>query len=222
MDAEDVDSRTVDSDNVDSTDVGAEVDFRQSMRQMLGGAVLVVALVAATFWVIGIVGGTDDDLVVADEMGAADPADASADVPDPPAEEPEPVPEPDSEPEPQPEPEPDAEPEPDPEPEPEPDEESPVEAMAPGDVSVQVLDGFQDDGGAAASSVAEALESAGYRIVARSPAIRSDVTAVLWTEGNEEAARQVAEAIGADEVRLQPGTLSESVAVHVVVGADRG
>ncbi|MCC5947864.1 MAG: LytR C-terminal domain-containing protein [Nitriliruptoraceae bacterium] len=96
------------------------------------------------------------------------------------------------------------------------------DTLDPADVSVQVLDGFQQDGGTAADAVAATLGDAGYRIVARNPAIRYDVTTVLWTAGNEEAGEQVGRAIGAAEVREQPGNLSTSVAVHVVVGADRG
>jgi hypothetical protein len=213
---------------VGTDDVSTDEDLRLSVRRALGGSVLVVVLVAAMFWAIGSVGSDDELVVAADELEAADAADASADEPDPPAEEraPQPEPEPDpEEPEPQPDPEPDADPDTesdaDAEPDAEPDEEAPVDDIDPGDVTVQVLDGLRD-GGSAAAGVADELESVGYRIVAQNPAILSDVTAVLWTAGNEEAARQVAAAIGAEEVRRQPGTLSDSVAVHVVVGADRG
>ena len=211
-------------------DVSTDEDLRLSVRRALGGSVLVVVLVAAMFWAIGSVGSDDELVVAADELEAADAAEASADEPDPPAEEraAQPELEPDrEEPEPQPDPDPDPDDDPDTEsdadaePDAEPDEEAPVDDLDPGDVTVQVLNGLQD-GGAAASGVADELESAGYRIVAENPAILSDVTAVLWTAGNEEAARQVAAAIGAEEVRRQPGTLSDSVAVHVVVGADRG
>jgi hypothetical protein len=213
---------------VGTDDVSTDEDLRLSVRRALGGSVLVVVLVAAMFWAIGSVGSDDELVVAADELEAADAADASADEPDPPAEEraPQPEPEPDpEEPEPQPDPDPDADPDTesdaDAEPDAEPDEEAPVDDIDPGDVTVQVLDGLRD-GGSAAAGVADELESVGYRIVAQNPAILSDVTAVLWTAGNEEAARQVAAAIGAEEVRRQPGTLSDSVAVHVVVGADRG
>lgn len=92
----------------------------------------------------------------------------------------------------------------------------------PASIDLQVLDGYQSDGGAAAASVADQLRRAGYRVVAENPALRYDVTAVLWSQGGEAQARQVAAEIGAAEVRPQPGNLSESVAVHVVVGSDRG
>lgn len=96
------------------------------------------------------------------------------------------------------------------------------ERADPATISVQVLDGFGQDGGTAADEVAETLVEAGYDLIARNPALAYEVTTVLWTAGNEDAGRQVAAEIGAAEVREQPGNLSSSVAVHVVVGADRG
>jgi hypothetical protein len=94
-------------------------------------------------------------------------------------------------------------------------------AIPPGDISIQVLDGYKTDGGTAARGVASTLRDRGYRVVAENQALNYDRTTVLWTEGNEVAARQVAAEIGAAEVREQPGNLSSSVSVHVVVGADR-
>ncbi len=101
-------------------------------------------------------------------------------------------------------------------------ESSPARQFAPGDVTVQVLDGYQADGGAAASGVAGTLREQGYTIMGENPARRYEVTTVLWTPGFEAQARQVAADLGAAEVRQQPGNLSERVQVHVVVGADRG
>ncbi|MBS3940591.1 MAG: LytR C-terminal domain-containing protein, partial [Actinobacteria bacterium] len=109
-----------------------------------------------------------------------------------------------------------------PEPEPEEPAEEPAATIPPGDISIQVLDGYKADGGAAMRGVAEQLRGQGYRVVAENQAVDYRVTTVLWTQGNEAAARQVAAAIGAGDVRPQPGNLSESVSVHVVVGADRG
>jgi hypothetical protein len=204
---------------VETGRAGTETDFRTLVLRNLGGAAILVALVAGMFWAIGSVGRGDELVVAADgpeESAATDPVAAPEEETEPPEDvEPEPEPEPEEEPEPEPEEEPEPEPEEEPEPEAEP------EAIAPDDVTVQVLDGYQVDGGSAASGVAGELESAGYRIVAQNQALRYDVTAVLWTSGNEDAARQIADEIGAAEVRAQPGTLSESVAVHVVVGADR-
>lgn len=111
----------------------------------------------------------------------------------------------------------------------EPAEEPPAEEepatepeIDPSPISVQVLDGYREDGGTAADAVFEQLQSAGYNIIARNPAIAYEVTTVLWTEGFEAEGRQVAQEIGAAEVRQQPGNLSNEVNVHVVVGADRG
>jgi hypothetical protein len=120
--------------------------------------------------------------------------------------------------------------EPDDEPDPDegtsPDEgtepDTPDTGFDPATISVQVLDGYQLDGGDAANAIAEQLRTAGYDIIAENPAIAYEVTTVLWTAGFEAQARQVAEEIGAAEVREQPGNLSTQVAVHVVVGADRG
>lgn len=91
----------------------------------------------------------------------------------------------------------------------------------PDSVTIQVLDGYQADGGAAASSVAASLRDQGYRVVAENPSLRYEVTTVLFTPGFEPQARQVAADLGAAEVREQPGNLSDQVQVHVVVGADR-
>jgi hypothetical protein len=94
-------------------------------------------------------------------------------------------------------------------------------SVAPGDVTVQVLDGVKDDGGTAADGVATLLDDVGYQIVARNDALSYDVTTVLYNPGNEAAAEQVAADLGGAEVRPQPGTLSTAVALHVVVGRDR-
>lgn len=96
------------------------------------------------------------------------------------------------------------------------------ERIDPGTITVQVLDGYQADGGSAADAAAAELRDLGYDVVAENPALRYEATTVLWSPGGEEAARQVAAEIGAAEVRAQPGNLSEAVAVHVVIGADRG
>lgn len=106
--------------------------------------------------------------------------------------------------------------------EPEDDPAPPDDAIEPATISVQVLDGYQADGGAAARAVADEIVAAGYNLIARNPALRYDVTTVLFTAGSEAAARQVAATIGASEIREQPGNLSTAVDVHIVVGADRG
>jgi len=185
------------------------------------------------------------DGVAAPDDAGDDPVDATGgDEPDAAAEDPgdgtEGDPDPaDAEPDPEP-----ADAEPDPEPDPEPDADEAGDdgdgdgsgevsdgdagdagdgspAIPPEDISVQVLDGYRGDGGAAADAVAAELSEAGYRIIAQNPALTYEVTTVLWTAGFEDEARQVATEIGATELREQPGNLSESVMVHVVVGADR-
>lgn len=215
---------------VGEAEVEAQPGLGLLVLRALGVAALVIGVSAALFWTIG--QGGDDGLVVADgpqdeapdedagseDLGEAEPPDEpEPQEPDEPAgsEEPEPE-EPDADPDGSEEPD---EPE---EPEGEPEEPAAPDRIDPSTVSVQVLDGYQADGGAAAAAVADELAAAGYRIVARNPAIRYDVTTVLWTAGSEAAARQVAGDIGAPEVRQQPGNLAESVMVHVVIGADRG
>ncbi|MEX2486951.1 MAG: LytR C-terminal domain-containing protein [Nitriliruptoraceae bacterium] len=96
------------------------------------------------------------------------------------------------------------------------------ERIPPETIDIQVLDGYREDGGTAASDVADELRSLGYVIAAENPAIAYEETTVLWNEGFEEEARQVAEDLGVTEIRVQPGNLSAGVTVHIVVGADRG
>jgi outer membrane biosynthesis protein TonB len=232
--------RAIEGDVSDATDVQDATEamepgepahgakgFGASILRNLLGALALIALAAGVFWGLGSFGGEDGDLVIADEPEASEPEEEP---------EPEPEPQPDEPADPEPEPEPDPEPEPEPtedepegdepeasepeeEPEPEPDEPDRID---PGTITVQVLDGFQADGGAAAAAVASELRTAGYQVVAENPALRYDVTTVLWTAGAEAQAQQVAAEIGAAEVREQPGNLSSQVQVHVVIGSDRG
>lgn len=218
--------------------------FRRSVLRNLAGAVGLVVLVAGIFGVLGMIGREDVDApdLAIDDVPSEEASDDGADEPDV-TEDPDPaddaalddladeepgddagdagVEEPDDG-----EPAPDAGSDEDPasdaaddEPEPTPD---PPTASNPGEISVQVLDGFGTDGGAAADAVDEQLQDAGYDVVARNPALAYEVTTVLWTDGSEAEARQVAAEIGAAEVREQPGNLSTAVNVHVVIGADRG
>ena len=216
-----------------------------SVARQLGGAVVLVALAAVAFQAVGSIGDVE---VVADDAAEDDRADAGdpvGEAGDPDAsDDPDAMDEPDdADPADRPpvgdDPDDDARPGSD-----EGEDEAPDDAadgddppadgddppaddpspdrLDPATITVQVLDGYQQDGGAAADAVADEVEAAGYDLIARNPALRYDVTTVLWTSGNEAAARQVAADIGAAEVRAQPGTLSEDVSVHVVVGADRG
>jgi hypothetical protein len=226
-----------------------EPSLRVSLLRNLAGAVGLVVLVAAVFGVIGMIGRADTPTPVAAEApDEGDPSDAEEADEEPSeaeaeaADEAEETDEPAAEDEPEPTPSPDEEDGPAAD-EPEDDGDGPAEeadeepaedegadepaeadapAIPPGDISVQVLDGYKTDGGTAARGVATDLREAGYRVVAENQALNYDRTTVLWTDGNEAAARQVAAEIGAAEVRAQPGNLSSAVDVHVVVGADRG
>lgn len=215
--------------------------FRRSVLRNVAGAVGLVVLVAGIFGVLGMIGreDVDDPDLAIDDVPSEEVEDEPDDESSEPVEDPE-DPEPaDDEPaddDPNGE-DPDAEdpdadtddeaPDADDEDDAPSDEESEPApdapaAIDPGEISVQVLDGFRADGGAAADAVNEQLRDAGYNIVARNPAIAYEVTTVLWTDGFEAEARQVAEEIDAADVREQPGNLSTNVNVHVVVGADRG
>jgi hypothetical protein len=221
-----------------------EPNLRVSVLRNVGGAVGLVVLVAALFGAIGMVGRADTPTPIAADGPASDPA---TEAPDEAEATEEPAPDDTEEPEAEPDTTDDAEdadvdadeadtaaeadpdpavteePEPEPEPSPEPTEDQPAAAgIPPGDISIQVLDGYKTDGGTAARGIAASLRDDGYRVIAENQALSYDRTTVLWTDGNEAAARQVAAAIGAAEVREQPGNLSSAVDVHVVVGADRG
>jgi hypothetical protein len=223
--------------------------FRHSLLRSGAGAVGLVALVAVVFAGIGALGpdadvptvasdtrDVDDDAEPPGDDDAEPPAgdeesDAAGDASAPDAEDPDEAPEPSEEPdEPESEPGDDAgEPGADDTDEGDEADGGPADresagdrAFAPDSVTIQVLDGYQADGGAAASSVAATLREEGYRVVAENPSLRYEVTTVLWTPGFEAQAEQVAADLGAAEVRQQPGNLSEQVQVHVVVGADRG
>ncbi len=123
--------------------------------------------------------------------------------------------------------------EPSPEPVEEPTEEPSPEATAtevatevdPGEISIQVLDAVGgEEGAAAARAVADELREAGYNVVVVNRAGRSyDVTTVFWSAGQETGGRQVAAALGTSAAEETPDEvqLSDSVDVHVVVGADR-
>jgi len=133
-----------------------------------------------------------------------------------------PVPPPDPAPVPEPEPEPESESAPEPEPEQEPEPEGPD----PGGVSVQLLDGIASDGAAAVARARATLVDAGFRIAATRTARAYDVTTIFYTVGFEDEGRLVGRTLGVTEVRPMTDLpaerrLSDSVMVHVVLGADR-
>lgn len=100
-----------------------------------------------------------------------------------------------------------------------------TEEVDPGSVSIQVLDAVGGDGGStAARAVAEELRDAGFDVVVVNRAGRSyEETTVFWSSGQAAGGQQVAAAIGAARAEETPAEvqLSNSVDVHVVVGADR-
>lgn len=102
-------------------------------------------------------------------------------------------------------------------------EEPVADDIAPEEISVQVLDGIRD-GSDTARSIADALESDGHELIAFGNSSRNyDQTTVFYSEGQQDAARQVAAANDWELVRPASEVgLSTSVDVHVVVGADAG
>lgn len=97
------------------------------------------------------------------------------------------------------------------------------DGVDPARVSIQVLDAVRSDGGASRDAVVACLEAAGYRgIITNSASVTYAETAVFWTGDNEAEGRHVAAAIGVTRVERKPDRvgLSDSVQVHVVVGAD--
>lgn len=99
----------------------------------------------------------------------------------------------------------------------------PPSDVEPAEVSIQVLDAV-GDGGAAAAGVADTLRGAGFNVIVINGASKGyDVTTVFWSAEQGPGGRAVAEAIGAGRAERTPDEvrLSDSVDVHVVVGADK-
>jgi hypothetical protein len=204
-------------------------DVRSSLLRLGGGALALVVLVAVVFFGIGNV--TRDETPV-----VADAPEETETVEEAPEEEPEPAPEPDDEDGSDAGDEADEDADGDADDEEGSDDEDGDDAtdededaedddapsVDPGSVTIQVLDGFKQDGGAAADGVADTLGGDGYQVIARNDALAYDVTTVLYNPGSEDAAQQVAQTIGAGDVRAQSGNLSTAVDLHVVVGSDRG
>lgn len=101
--------------------------------------------------------------------------------------------------------------------------EEPVAGIAPEEISIQVLDGIRD-GSDTARSIADDLEADGHELIAFGNSSRNyDQTTVFYSEGQEDAGRQVA--AGNDWEIVRPASevgLSPTVDVHVVVGTDAG
>lgn len=191
------------------------IDRTGVVPQLLGAAVGIVLGTALLFALLGMLrDDTPEPEVVAD----ATPTTAATEDPTAPA-----SPEPTAS-EPAPLATATAEPSPSDEPEPEPEPTDEPATVDPSTVSVQVLDAIGEDGGTAAQAVADELREAGYDVVVVNRAGREyDVTTVFWSSGQEVGGQQVAAAIGAGRAEPTPDEvqLSDSVDVHVVVGADR-
>lgn len=98
---------------------------------------------------------------------------------------------------------------------------TPTDSLDPAAISIQVLDGVLTDDGAAMRELAQALRDQGYNVVAENRARQPyERTTVFYSGDFRVQAEQVAAAIGADVVEQQPGNLSETVQVHIVVADD--
>lgn len=212
--------------------------FQRSLVKHTSAAVALVALVSAAFWGVGQVRTPDTDVAVDQASeGTGEPARTTEDpsdldtllaegseTPDATATDTasptgsEPTSDASSEPEPAAT----ATPHVDPSPEPSATATTATsQDFAPEDISVQVLDAVLTDGGEASQRIFDELKADGYRAVARNQAVRTyDVTTVMYSPGGEAKARQIAAQYGYTKVEPQPGNLSNSVDVHLVVGAD--
>jgi len=112
-----------------------------------------------------------------------------------------------------------ASPEPTEEPSPEPTDEDEPQPLITEGITIQVLNGSQDP--AADDAMADRLEGLGFEIVAvEASSATYERTTVFWSYPEaRDAAERLADRFGwvADE---KPGNLSDTVALHVVVGRD--
>lgn len=182
--------------------------FAVSVLVHLAAGVALVAAVAGAFWGIGQVRGPEDGPVIIGAPDDESPTPDGASSPPPetaPVETPPPAPDPAETDEPD---EVEAEP-------------TPTDTIAPGDVSVQVLDAT-GDGGERMRAAVEVLRGDGWRIVATNRASRYyERSTVFYSPGHEEAARALAERYPQFRiVKEKPESLTSSVAVHVVIGGD--
>lgn len=187
--------------------------------QLLGAAVGIVLGSALLFAVVGML---RDDAPAEPEI-AAEPSPSATEAP---ADDGEPASPAAASPEGDPEPA--DEPSPEPTEQDEQDDEEPAESteqVDPATVSIQVLDAIGgEQGSAAAKEVADQLRDAGFDVVVVNRAGRNyDVTTVFWSPGQAAGGQQAAATIDAGQAEETPEEvqLSDSVDVHVVVGADR-
>ena len=108
---------------------------------------------------------------------------------------------------------------PEPTDEPEPTETESDRPLITEGIAIQVLNGTSD--AAADDAMAERLEGLGFEIAAvEASSVSYSRTTVFWSYPEaEEAAKRLADRFGwiSDE---KPGNLSDTVAIHVVVGGD--
>ncbi|MBW3619952.1 MAG: LytR C-terminal domain-containing protein [Actinobacteria bacterium] len=205
-----------------------DTSFTLSLVRHLGAAVALVAVVAAAFWGIGQVRDDGSSMTVASSPDTSDEASdgptvvATPEPSDPPTSEAPPADEGTAAPTAEATPTEAATDEPD-EPAATGTEEAPSTSagdLDPADISVQVLDAT-GEGGETMDDVVAQLESDGFDVVATNRAVREyEVTTVFYTPGNEAKAQRIAEMYGYREVAPEPGNLSHSVDVHLVVGLD--
>lgn len=188
--------------------------------QLLGAAVGIVLGSALLFAVVGMLrdDGPTEPQIAAESSPSETAAPAEPEEPAP-AEDASPEDEADAEPSPAAEPTDEASPEPTEEP------AEPTEEVDPATVSIQVLDAIGgEQGSAAAREVADELREAGFDVVVINRAGQNyDVTTVFWSPDQAAGGQQVAATIDAGQAEETPEEvrLSDSVDVHVVVGADR-
>jgi hypothetical protein len=113
-----------------------------------------------------------------------------------------------------------ASPEPTEEPEPEPTDDEERRPLITEGITIQVLNGTSD--AAADDAMADRLGGLGFEIVAVEPSsVSYPRTTVFWSYPEaQEAAERLAERFGW-VAEAKPGNLSDTVALHVVVGRDQ-
>ncbi len=111
-----------------------------------------------------------------------------------------------------------------PEPEPEPTETAAASTVTPGNVTVQLLDATGTGDRSTARKVADQLKAAGYNVVVVNRASKVyEATTVFWSEGQDQAGKQIAREFSFPKAEATPDEvqLSNKVNVHIVVGTDQ-
>jgi hypothetical protein len=175
--------------------------FYRSVLGWIVPWVLIAAVVGGAVWfAVGVVGGDEVKPTSANDQ--------------------------DESPSPDPEPEPTetkvvvASPEPSDEPEPEPEEtKAPKEELITDGITIQVLNGTSD--AAADDAMAERLRSLGFDVVAvEASSVSYPNTTVFWSYPEAQEAAERLAARSGWKVEQNTNNLSDTVAIHVVVGGD--